>query len=342
MGLLGRIVSLTTHRISDLPILVLMPHSRCNCRCVMCDIWKANQEKQEISTEELERHLFIFKKLGLKRVALSGGEALMHSNLWKFCDLLHSIGAKISLLSTGVTLKHHAKDVVNHCDDVIVSLDGGRDTHNKIRNIPGAFEKLTDGVKALKAINPAFRITGRTVLQKQNFRDFPEIIQAAKDLGLDQISFLGADVSSEAFNRADPWSEEKISDVALNCEEAMELKAILQKSFTDYKKEFEMNFIAERPDKLLAISQYYLALAGVADFPQKKCNAPWVSAVIESNGDVRPCFFHKTYGNIHSNSFQEIINSTAAISFRKGLDVKANLTCQRCVCSLHVGLAQSV
>ena len=27
-------------RLTRLPILVLEPHSRCNCRCVMCDIWK--------------------------------------------------------------------------------------------------------------------------------------------------------------------------------------------------------------------------------------------------------------------------------------------------------------
>jgi ornithine--oxo-acid transaminase len=39
-----------------LPILVLEPHNRCNCRCVMCDIWQRT-EAREITAPELERHL---------------------------------------------------------------------------------------------------------------------------------------------------------------------------------------------------------------------------------------------------------------------------------------------
>src|SRR6185369_389311 len=124
-----------------------------------------NSEKKEISTEDLATHLLAFKKLGVKRVALSGGEALMHSNLWKFCEQLNSIGTKISLLSTGLTLKTHASEIVAHCDDVIVSLDGSKEVHNRIRNIPNAFEKLAEGIETIKKIKPSFRVTGRTVLQ---------------------------------------------------------------------------------------------------------------------------------------------------------------------------------
>ena len=32
-----------TNHVGRLPIMVLMPHSRCNCRCLMCDIWRANK-----------------------------------------------------------------------------------------------------------------------------------------------------------------------------------------------------------------------------------------------------------------------------------------------------------
>src|SRR3954469_13254189 len=101
-----RYKTLYTDKISALPIVILMPHSRCNCRCVMCDIWKGNQEKKEITVEALEKHLESFRKLSVRRVALSGGEALMHSNLWRFCELLHSANIKISLLSTGLTIAH--------------------------------------------------------------------------------------------------------------------------------------------------------------------------------------------------------------------------------------------
>ena len=334
--MLKRLLTLTTHKIYQLPVLVLMPHSRCNCRCVMCDIWKANKNKNEISIELLQQHLEVFKKLKLRQVALSGGEALMHSNLWRFCELLHSIGVKISLLSTGITLSHQAKNVVEHCDDVIVSLDGSKETHNRIRNIPQAFEKLEEGVRALKEIDPKFKVTGRSVLQKQNFREFTSIINTAKTIGLDQISFLGADVSSEAFNRPDTWEMDRVSEIALNKTEIQEFELLLRNSFVDFKEEYESKFIAESPNKMMAILQHYKGLAGLEGFPEKKCNAPWVSAVIESDGSLLPCFFHKPYGNINEHSFEELINSKKAIDFRKRLNVDKDPICQRCVCSLHI------
>ncbi|MEJ0029495.1 MAG: radical SAM protein [Bacteroidota bacterium] len=154
-----RPLNFITNKIYELPILVMMPHSRCNCRCVMCDIWKANNEKKELSIEEIERHLSAFEKLRVREVVLSGGEALMHSNLFKLCGLLHQKKIKVTLLSTGLLLRKFAKEVVENIDEVIVSLDGSREVHNRIRNIPEAFEKLADGVRAIRELKPDFRIT---------------------------------------------------------------------------------------------------------------------------------------------------------------------------------------
>ena len=36
----------SAHVIRELPILVILPHSRCNCRCVMCDIWRIRQVRE--------------------------------------------------------------------------------------------------------------------------------------------------------------------------------------------------------------------------------------------------------------------------------------------------------
>ena len=336
-----RLLNITTHKIYTLPVLVLMPHSRCNCRCVMCDIWKANQNKKEISCEDLSKHIESFRNFGVTHVALSGGEALMHSNLWNFCRQLKSIGIKISLLSTGITLGNHAHQVIEFTDDVIVSLDGNPELHNQIRNIPAAFEKLKDGVRALKELSPSFRVTGRCVLQKLNYKALIDIIHTAKSLELDQISFLTADVSSSAFNREDTWQEDKVVQIELSKEEVIEFEKIVRESIQQCADLYQSNFIAESPEKMLSLVQYYQALLGQTNFPAKRCNAPWVSAVIESDGEVRPCFFHKSYGNISTGSFESVINSKEAISFRKNLDMKHDSICERCVCSLHLGLTAS-
>ena len=158
---------------------------------------------------------------------------------------------------------------------------------------------------------------------------------------LDQISFLAADVSTDAFNRDVPWTAEKVVEISLNENEADEFEMIIRDSFVKFADLFKNKFIAESPSKLLGLSQYYKALLGKNSFPVKKCNAPWVSAVVESGGDVRPCFFHKSYGNLFGNTLPEILNSAAAISFRKNLDMQRDPICKRCVCSLHIGLRHS-
>src|SRR5215469_7773171 len=138
----------STHRIHSLPQLVLMPHSRCNCRCVMCDIWQANSDKRELTREDLEHQMPSFRNLHVQRVVLSGGEALMHQNLWLLCALLRELNddLQITLLSTGLLLKVFAADVVRWCDEVIVSIDGSREFHNAVRRVPRAFERLAEGI----------------------------------------------------------------------------------------------------------------------------------------------------------------------------------------------------
>lgn len=331
-----------THRIHSLPVVVLMPHSRCNCRCVMCDIWKANHLRKELSRENLARHIEDFRRFKVRRVVLSGGEALMHSNLWTLCELLRAEGIAITLLSTGLLLKRHAGEVVRWCDEVIVSLDGSRRLHDAIRNVPGAFDKLAKGVAALRAAQPGFRVTGRCVLQRRNFADLDAIVATAHDLGLDQISFLSADVSSEAFNRPAPWGDERVADVALSPNEVATFDAIMEEVIASRAADFASGFIAEDPDKLRRLVRYYAALNGGGDFPATRCNAPWVSTVVEADGTVRPCFFHHALGNIRDQSLGDILNSPDAIAFRRHLDVTTDPICRKCVCTLYLGARAEV
>ena len=331
-----RQLTFLTHRIHSLPIVVLAPHSRCNCQCVMCDIWLNNQHKQEISREDLAKHLDVFKQFNVRQVVFSGGEALMHSNLWILCELLKELKIKITLLSTGVLLRRHAEEVIRWSDEVVVSLDGSREIHNKIRNIPRAYERLAEGVKSLKSINPNFRLTARCVIQRANFLDLPNIIKAAHEINVDQISFLAVDVSSTAFNRSIPWGNERIADVALSPNQITEFQKVVKSTISQYSADFRDGFISESPDKLHRLPQYFAALNRNMDFPEIFCNAPWVSTFIEADGTVRPCFFHRSLGNIQEKPLDDILNSNKAVNFRRSLDVKTNPICRKCTCSLNL------
>ena len=328
--------TLQTDRITALPVVVLMPHSACNCRCVMCDIWKGNHQLRQLSEQDVEGLLDSLRQLGTQQVLMSGGEALLNPNFFRLCEMLKREGLRITLLSTGLLIGRHAEQLLSLVDDIIVSLDGDEQLHDEIRNVPGAFRKLREGVELLHSRRPDYRITARTVIHRLNFRNLPAIVQAALEMGLDQISFLPADVTSEAFNRAEPWDAPRQHQILPAEEELPAVLAVIEAFIRDQQELFESGFIAESPEKFRKIGRYYTASYGLNPFPYKRCNAPWVSAVVEADGTVRPCFFHAPLGNVRERLLTEILNSREAVEFRKGLDIGENETCRRCVCYLHL------
>jgi MoaA/NifB/PqqE/SkfB family radical SAM enzyme len=323
--------------IARLPILILFPHSRCNCRCLMCDIWRATTH-DELQAADVARWLDEWRELGVRRVVLSGGEALLHSHLWELCDRLRAAEIGITILSTGLLLRRHAAELVRRCDDVVVSLDGPQPIHDQIRNIPRAYAKLAEGVAAVKAADARVAVTGRCTVQRANFHALRATVAAAHELGLDRISFLAADVSSEAFNRPDGWDGERTAQVALDEADLPLLEAELDALQRECAADFASGFIAEPPIKLRRrLHQYYAALHGQGDFFPNTCNAPWVSSVIEADGTVRPCFFQPPLGNIYqSESLTALLNSPEALAWRQGLDTRRDAICRKCVCTLSL------
>ena len=95
------------------------------------------------------------------------------------------------------------------------------------------------------------------------------------------------------------------------------------------------SMVAETPAKLRRIVDYFRALANGAEPEAPLCNAPWVSAVLDYDGTVRPCFFQPSIGNAKDASLAGALNSERAREFRRTLDVATNSICRRCVCSLH-------
>jgi radical SAM protein with 4Fe4S-binding SPASM domain len=321
--------------IVELPILILFPHSRCNCRCLMCDIWR-DTAKREIATEEVAAWAPEWRRLGVRQVALSGGEALLHSDLWALCDHLTAAGIAITLLSTGLLLRRDAPRIARCCAEVIVSLDGPPAVHDEVRNLPRAYAKLAEGVAALHAAAPALPIGGRCTVQRANFRHLRATVAAARDAGLDRLSFLAADVSTDAFNRPLPWEPGRVAEVALAAADLPHLAAELDALERDCAAELDSGYIVEDAAKLRRrLYGYYAALHGQGDFPPNRCNAPWVSTVIEADGTVRPCFFQPPLGNLRrEGNLEAILNSPAALAWRAGLDVARDRICRKCVCTL--------
>jgi len=328
-------------RLQSLPILALSVHSACNCRCVMCDIWKANANRREISPEALASHVAAIRDLHVKRVMLTGGEPLLNRDVWMLCALLRSEGIAVTLVTTGLLLDGHAEAIASNIDTVVVSLDGPADVHDAIRRVPGGFDKIRRGINTLRQAPRRPRLIARSVVQRANYSRVGDTLAAARHIGFDELSFLAADLSSKAFNRPEPWSDERRAGVAIPAPELPAFEEAIDRARAGDDQVFESGFVVGGAASLARIHRYYAAVAGLTKFPRVRCNAPWVSAVLEPDGAVRPCFFHDAYPT-EIGDLGETINSPRAIAFRKALDVDTNPTCQRCVCSLNLPMLEDV
>jgi len=320
-----------TGAIRKLPIVILYPHSRCNCRCIMCDIWK-DSGCREMSTGDLNRHLADFEKLSVEWVVLSGGEPLMHSDLFRFCGLLRERRMRVTVLTTGLLLERYAARLAGALDDLIVSLDGPPTVHDRIRRVPGAFAQLARGVEAIHRARREMPIAARTTVQRENYQHLRETAQTAKALGLESISFLAVDLTSQAFNRPEPWTAARQAEVALMESELTLLDRELEALISEWG---DSRFLRESPQKLKRIALHFRAHLGLAEPAAPPCNAPWISAVVEADGTVRPCFFHAPIGRTNGSSLLDVLNGPQALAFRAGLNIAANPICRRCVCSLY-------
>ena len=300
----------------------------------MCDIWK-NRDSQVFRVSDLKAQLDSIRRLGVRWIVFSGGEPLMNPELPQLCRILSERGIRLTLLSTGLLLKKYAATIAESFDDVIVSLDGPPAVHDAIRRVEGAFVLLQAGVRALREERPDIQITARTTVQKANHACLWETAQCAKAHSFDGISFLAVDVTSMAFNRTLVWPVSRQAEMCLTISELAVLENEIAKLIRSAEDKFGTGFVSESPAKLRRIARHFRVQLGLERPESPLCNAPWVSAVIEADGSVRPCFFHPPMGNLRGTTLEAIVNGSTAYNFRRNLDIPNNVTCRNCVCSLN-------
>lgn len=327
------------NRTWTLPIAVVCPTGRCHSRCVSC-AWWATTGDAEMTVTEFAGLAQALRSMGTRLVVFSGGEPLLRDDVWAIARVFRDRGIVLHLLTSGLLLRRDAARVAEYFSRVIVSLDGADpEQYRAIRGVDG-FAAVAVGVKALRVPvkssagdSGSIRVTARATLHRANFRDLIRLVDAAREMGVQQVSFLAADVSSRAFG---PRNTEVMSGLVLNSNEVREFKEVVERCVRERAAEFAGGFIAESPDRLRRLPQYYAAILGEEPFPGNRCNAPSVSVVVEADGTVRPCFFHDAVGNIRQRSLRDIVSKDLA-AFRASWRPSSDAVCERCVCALNLG-----
>ena len=173
----------------DINIVNLNANDICNSKCTMCNIW---QQKKgfEFSAEQLNTILKddLFKNV--KHIGITGGEPTLRDDFHEISESIIDAIPTITGLST-ITNCIKEKDVIERisrvidvCDrrnksfSMMVSLDGYKEVHDKIRGRKGNFESAYNVIKHFK--EKGISIATGSTISKENVWEMDELLDFMK------------------------------------------------------------------------------------------------------------------------------------------------------------------
>ncbi len=315
-----------TGRMVFLPTAFVSVTNRCNSKCSLCGIWKGPGD--ELKPAVIEESMAGLRRLGLGSVVITGGEPLMRGDLFEIAGRLSGRGLRLILCTNGMLLRRRREEVLKHFDSVVVSLDSHESSsYEAIRGVD-AFDEVVSGISSIT--DGGMQVTIAHTLQKGNILQLAEFIGFAKGLRVDSVSVRPLDAYSAGFGSE--YGQLSVRSGLLPSEDDMAgfLKA-LARIEADFSTDLASGFITPDIGGLLKMRDYLLAKINDS-FPKTRCDAPFSSCVIESSGDIKPCFFSEPFGNVHSMSVADIkrfMNSDRARRAREGLKGQSGI-CRKC------------
>ena len=160
--------------------------SRCNARCVHCDIWK-NRGPEETPTPEQWCTMLgdLRRWLGPVQVTFSGGEALMKPFAVDLIKHAVNVGLVVEVLTNGYWDNQQRIELLAAANPwrVTVSLDGIGPTHSLIRGRPDFFERTEKSLQTLEQVRRNYRLNFKirlkTVVMRQNLLEAHEVARYA-------------------------------------------------------------------------------------------------------------------------------------------------------------------
>jgi len=308
---------------------------KCNSRCCTCNIWKRpktnseNREK-ELTLEQIEQVFLSSHYLrGLNIINLDGGETTQRDDFIDLCGFFIRAypRAQINITtnaldaeSTIIKLKEINKKYQPSEFNVYTSLDGIKKTHDEMRGIVGAYNKVLNFIMRLREQLPSFGRGVTFTITPINYKELFATYKLAKDLDVDfipvfaQNSEIYYDNKEKQFN----WNEEELKEIGDMLDTIRFAGGGSRRLIPRIFKEID------------GAEAYYLAnmLKSV-----KQCNrliscfSGTHSLFMDPSGNIFPCvMLNEAIGNINESDFDEIWISDRAQQVRK-LITNANCAC---------------
>jgi len=312
-------------------VFQLNVNARCNARCQMCNIWRT-VDKTQLSLEHMDRIFSdpVFRKV--EYIILAGGEPTLRRDLPEVVDLLLKHMPKlrkISIPTTGVSKVlsvQHFGPIARACLQrkvflsIGISLDGVGEVYDRVRGLPGGFQKVLETLAALKELNKEveFQLGIGSTISALNVYDVHNIVRLSEELELG-VSFVVAAFSESYFNN-------------LNLAENITL--------TPEAKEFLRTFLRERIAHGPVLSEmpfYYEKALEMLDGAKRAIPCPFQDQglVLNASGDLHYCTNSRAIGNVHQGSAAEFYYNKDNLAYRKQV---TRDVCPGCSISCFVGV----
>ncbi len=272
---------------------------RCDSRCNMCHIWQ-HPPSREMAPQD-------YRKLPrtLRDVNVTGGEPFLREDIvevvGEIYDRCHA--PRIVVSTNGfekrrITVAAPGLMKIGKSVGIAVSLDGIGEVHDEIRGVPGAFEKVLETLKYLKAIRYK-NVRVAFTAQKSNVEHLGAIYDIARQLGFEFTTSV-AQNSDFYFS---------------TCENESIEPGELEKELVGVMKKELMSANLKR-----WLRAYFYA--GVLRFNSKRerileCRAGTDSFFMDPEGKIYPCLAtNRIMGNLLEKSFEQIWESEEAARAR--------------------------
>ena len=160
--------------------------NRCNENCIYCHHDGMVSSKDEMTPEELYTICKVAKKIGVRKIRLSGGDPLVRKDIVEIVEKIASLDFKdISLTTNGVLLEKYAQDLKNAgLDRVNVSLDTlNRDTYKFVTNMDYLNEAKAGILKAVEVGLYPVKIN-MVIMKDINSNEVKDMFNFCKDHGI--------------------------------------------------------------------------------------------------------------------------------------------------------------
>jgi len=170
------------------PVVIWNLIRRCNLTCKHCYTTSADIDfPGELSTPEVYTVMDDLKQFKVPVLILSGGEPLLHPDIFDISRHAKEMGFYLALSSNGTLItEQNIKPIAEiNYQYVGVSLDGIGQTHDKFRQKQGSFADSVKGIGLCRdhGIKAGIRYT----LTKDNVDDFPAMLQLMDDENIDKF-----------------------------------------------------------------------------------------------------------------------------------------------------------